>query len=74
MSQTRATCMVSVRGSFDVTWADFLGDMLLHADVVEGHVQTTTIFAKPPDLAAFIGLLNALADFGFLVVACEYHQ
>ena len=74
MSQARATCKVSIRGSFDVYWVDYLGDMLLHADVAEGHVRTTTLFGKPPDLAAFIGMLNLLADLGFPLVACEYRR
>jgi hypothetical protein len=74
MPQTRATCKVTIRGSFDVRWVDYLGDMLLHAHIAEGHVQTTTLFAKPPDLAAFIGMLTGLADFGFLVIACEYRR
>jgi hypothetical protein len=74
MSQARATCQVSIRGSFDVHWVDYLGDMLLDADVTEGHVRTTTLIGKPPDLAAFIGMLSLLADLGFSVVACEYHR
>jgi hypothetical protein len=70
--QSGATCKVTIRGSFDVRWVDYVGDMLLHTQIAEGHVQTTALFGKPPDLAAFIGMLNGLADFGFLVVACEY--
>ena len=74
MPQSHATCKISISGSFDVYWVDYLGDMLLHAEVLEGHVRTTTLFGKPPDLAAFIGMLNLLADLGFPVVACEYHR
>jgi hypothetical protein len=74
MSQACATCRVSISGSFDVHWVDYLGDILLYADVSEGYIRTTTLFGKPPDLAAFMGMLNLLADFGFVVIACEYHR
>jgi hypothetical protein len=72
--QARATCKVAIRGSFDVHWGDYLGDMWMYADVAEGRVRTTTLFGKPPDLAAFIGMLSVLADLGFSVIACEYHR
>ncbi len=74
MPQVHATCQVSICGSFDVHWVDYLGDMLLYANVEEGHVSTTTLFGKPPDVAAFIGMMNLLVDLGFRIVACEYHQ
>ncbi len=74
MSQVHATCQVSICGSFDVHWADYLGETLLYADVDEGRVRTTTLFGKPRDMAAFIGMLNLLVDLGFPIVACEYHR
>jgi hypothetical protein len=74
MSSARATCQISIRGSFDVLWADYLGDMLLRADVEAGQVRTTTLFGKPPDLAAFIGALSLLRDLGFPVIGCAYCQ
>jgi hypothetical protein len=46
--------------------------MLLRAQVEAGHVRITTLYGKPPDLAAFIGMLSLLADLGFPVIACEY--
>lgn len=55
-------------------WTDYLGDMLLHAEVEAGQVRTTTLFGKPPDLAAFIGMLSMLADLGFPVIACAYQR
>ena len=73
MSQPQASCSISMRGSFDVHWADYLGDTLLRVEVVEGQIRTTTLFGKPPDLSAFIGMLSLLADLGFPVVECEYH-
>ena len=74
MPPTDATCQISIRGSFDVLWTDYLGDMLLHAEVEAGQVRTTTLFGKPPDLAAFIGMLSMLADLGFPVIACAYQR
>jgi hypothetical protein len=74
MPKSSATCQVSICGSFDVHWVDYLGEMLLYADVADGHVRSTTLFGKPPDVAAFIGMLNLLVDLGFKVVACEYRQ
>jgi hypothetical protein len=74
MPLTNATCQISIRGSFDVLWTDYLGDMLLHAEVEAGQVRATTLFGKPPDLAAFIGMLSMLADLGFPVIACAYQQ
>jgi hypothetical protein len=74
MSESRATCQVSIRGSFDVHWVDYLGEMLLYADVTDGRVRTTTLFGRPRDLAAFIGMLSMLADLGFHVIACEYQR
>ena len=28
MSQPRASCQITIRGSFDLNWADYVGDML----------------------------------------------
>jgi hypothetical protein len=74
MSRARAAFKVSISGSFDVNWVEYLGDMLVYADVVEGRVRTTTLRGQPPDLAAFVGILNLLVDFGFPVIECEYHR
>ena len=74
MPTAHATCQISIRGAFDVHWVDYLGDMLLHAEVQDGEVRTTTLFGRPPDLAAFIGALSLLADLGFPVVGCTYDR
>lgn len=74
MPTTNATCQISLRGSFDVHWADYLGDMVLQAEVQAGQVRTTTLFGEPTDLAAFIGILSLLSDLGFPVLACEYQR
>ena len=74
MPLTNATCQISIRGSFDVLWTDYLGDMLLRAEVEAGQVRATTLFGTPPDLPAFIGMLSMLADLGFPVIACSYQR
>jgi len=74
MSPVSATCQISIRGSFDRRWADYLGDMLLDMDVQEGQINTTTFSGQLPDLAAFIGMLNLFTDRGLAVIGCEYRQ
>lgn len=73
MPPAGATCQISVLGSLDPLWEDYLGDMLLHAEVKAGKIRTSTVFGKPRDLAAFIGVLSMLSDLGFSVIGCEYH-
>jgi hypothetical protein len=74
MSSFPATCQISIHGSFDRRWSDYLGDLLLDMDVQEGRINTTTFSGHLPDLAAFIGLLNLFTDRGYAVIACEYRQ
>jgi len=74
LSHACASCKITIRGSFEVRWVDYLGDMLHYIDVKDGKVATTTLIGRPPDLAAFLGKLNLLVDMGFPVVAFEYKQ
>ena len=74
MAQARADCKIVIRGSFDVSWADYVGEMLVHVEVSEGEIRTTTLIGRPIDLAAFLGTLHMLVDLGFPVMACEYRQ
>ena len=74
MSQPHAHCKITLRGSFDVKWADYFGEMLVGVEVAEGEVQTTTLLSHPIDLTAFLGAINTLADRHFTVMDCEYHQ
>jgi hypothetical protein len=74
MSASSGTCQISIRGVFDRRWADYLGEMLLDTDVQEGQVSTTTFRGHPPDLAAFLGMLNLLSNWGVSVIACEYQE
>ncbi len=74
MLQPRANCRITIRGSFTLDWADYLGDMLAHVQVEEGTIRNTTLIGRPIDLAAFLGTLYMLIDLGFPVMAFEYQQ
>ncbi len=74
MSQPRANCRITIRGSFDLNWADYVGDMLVDVQVEGGTVRTTTLIGHPIDLSAFLGTLHMLIDLGFPVMAFEYQQ
>jgi hypothetical protein len=74
MPQSHTNCKIAIRGSFDLSWADYLGEMLVDVQVEEGKIQTTTLFGQPVDLAAFLGTLHMLVDLGFPVMAFEYQE
>lgn len=74
MPQSRASCKIVIRGSFDTSWADYVGEMLVDVQVDEGKIRTTTLFGQPIDLSAFLGTLHMLVDLGFPVIAFEYEQ
>ena len=74
MSQPRPWCSITLRGSFDVQWGDYVEALLVNTQVVEGEAQTTTLLGHPIDLTAFLGAINTLVDLHFPVMDCEYHQ
>ena len=74
MDAQSAYCKIALCGPLNERWADYLGDMLLTLDVTDGHIQTTILIGRPPDLSAYIGMLNAIANLGFTVIAAEYGQ
>ena len=74
MPQPHARCRITIRGSFNLDWADYIGDMLVSQQVAEGSVRTTTLIGRPIDLAAFLGTLNLLIDRGFAVIAFDYQE
>jgi hypothetical protein len=74
MPQASARCKIVIRGSFNLNWADYVGDMLVHVRVEEGTIRTTTLIGHPIDLSAFLGTLHMLVDLGFPVLAFEYQQ
>jgi len=69
-----AYCKIVLCGPLNERWADYLGDMLLTLDVADGHIQTTILIGRPPDLSAYIGTLNAIANLGLTVIATEFRQ
>ena len=74
MAQAHHSFKISVRGPFDVRWADYVGDKLLHVETDDKRIQTTTLFGHSVDLPAFLGTLLTFIDLGYPVVAFEYHQ
>ena len=74
MSSASATCQIMIHGSFDRCWSDYLSEALLDMNVQEGQICTTTFIGHPPDLSAFIGMLNLLSNWGAPVITCEYQQ
>ena len=74
MPPPRANCRITIRGSFTLDWAEYLGEMLAHVQVEEGTIRSTSLVGQPIDLAAFLGTLHMLIDRGFPVMAFEYQQ
>ena len=69
-----AYCKIILSGPLTERWADYLGDLLVDVEVEKGQIQTSTLIGRPPDLAAYVGMLNAIANLGFTVIATEYQQ
>jgi hypothetical protein len=74
MPRARPRCSITIRGSFDVKWADYVGEMMVDVLVADGQIQTTTLLGCPIDLGAFLGVVHMLVDLGFPVTACAYQQ
>ena len=74
MPQPHARCRITIRGSFDVKWADYVGEMMVDVQIAEGEIQTTMLLGRPIDLGAFLGAIHMLVDLGFPVMACVYQQ
>jgi hypothetical protein len=74
MSHPYTDCRITLHGSFDLNWADYVGSMLVDVLVEGGQVRTTTLIGHPNDLAAFLGTLHMLIDRGFPVTALEYRE
>ena len=52
--------------------ADRVGDLLVDTEVEKGQIQTSTLIGQPPDLTAYVGILNVLSNLGFTVISAEY--
>jgi hypothetical protein len=74
MDYPHAYCQIVVSGPLNERWTDYVGDMFLTMSVEEGQIKTTTLIGQPRDLAAYIGMLNALFNLGLTVIAAQYQQ
>lgn len=74
MPPISATCQISIHGAFDRRWSDYLGETLLDMNVQHGQICATTFSGSLPDLAAFLGILTLLGNWGVSVFACEYRE
>jgi hypothetical protein len=74
MLPPRAICQITIRGLFNLDWADYIGEALVDVQVQEGRVSTTTLISHPIDLAALLGILQLLVDRGYPVTALEYRH
>ena len=74
MIQAQHSFKITMQGPFNVRWADYVGDKLVHAETCEGDHPTTTLFGHVVDMSAFLGTLHTFIDLGYPVVAFEYRE
>ena len=67
MAQARDRCQIELSGWFDLDWASYVGDMLVHEEVEQGAIRKTNPGRRQVDLDAFLGILHMLIDRGFSV-------
>jgi hypothetical protein len=67
-----AYCKIILSGPLTERWADYLGDLLVDVEVEKGQIQISTLIGRPPDLTAYVGMLNVLSNLGFTVISTEY--
>ena len=72
MKSPLSYCKITIAGSLNENWADYLGDMLVIVGVKKGKIQTTTMIGRPPDLSIYAGMLNALVNLSLTVITTEY--
>jgi hypothetical protein len=71
---SQGECKFCVCGTIDQSWIDAYGGTVQDEENSNGKNQTTTLFQNVPDLSAFIGVVNRLADMGYTVLSLEYKQ
>jgi len=74
MIHTKHSFKITMQGPFNVRWADYVGDKLVHAETCEGDPPSTTLFGHVVDMSAFLGTLHTFIDLGYPVVAFEYRE
>jgi hypothetical protein len=74
MVQPQNNFKISLQGPFDVRWADFIGDKLVHVETEEGTPPITTLYGYCIDLSAFLGTLHTFIDLGYPLVAFDYRS
>lgn len=74
MTQAHNSFKISMQGPFDVKWADYVGNKLVHVETDDKTIQTTTLVGYSVDVSAFLGILHTFIDLGYPVVDFEYHQ
>ena len=74
MAQAHNNFKISLRGPFDVRWADYIGDKLVHVETDEGKPQITSLYGYSVDLSAFLGALHTFFDLGYPVIAFDYRE
>jgi len=74
MNSQPPSCKIILYGPLNERWIDYLGNMLQDMKVEDGQIQTTTLTGQPPDLLAYIGMLNAIAHLRMTVIAAEFYQ
>ena len=74
MNQPLNSFRITLQGPFNVRWADYIGDKLVHVETTEGESPLTELFGHAVDMAAFLGTLNTFLDLGYPVKAFEYRE
>ena len=69
-----AACLVVIQGALDHNWADYLGDLTVSAQCVEGAAATTILAGPVVDFAAFVGLIGRLQNLRLQVQTITFHR
>ena len=67
-----ATYRISILGILDKQWSNYCGGMKIKHDTVLQQYPVTILTGRLEDQAALIGVINALYDFGYPLLAVEW--
>jgi hypothetical protein len=62
---------ILVRGTLDASWSDRLGGLTVSAACLADSTPATTLTGELVDQSALVGVVNALHDLGFPLMAVE---